>query len=423
MNTRNLASTVIVTIALVFILADYAQADKLQLEDKLSKDISIKLADVTISQALEKIGQKASLKIVLSDEAIWKLPQGKATRLSVELDGPLAESMTEMLNAFFMRYAVGDEEITIYPRPELEHILGRPTKRQLEVLRSIYTNPIYECLSNPMDTISKPLGGNAPIVGPDALEEIDYVLHKLCGIEPDELRSSDNRFTLQRPVTFANVLDQVALRIYEGSRWYLCGMDFPNQAPEIRFVLEEELREDILDQIVDISFKDEPASVVLQRLASWTGMELLVFKSETSWLTEKISVDMQNTMLKQALINITTLLDGGCEIDVEDNSIRIKGPIHRTTRAPQPRARSPQSKPQENDKETDSGYVGKISIPMDGGKYYIEFMLRESDLTEQLKKLREEKIKEILGRQPEPVTKRIMPKAQHDIDMRDAVAP
>jgi len=33
---------------------------------------------------------------------------------------------------------------------------------------------------------------------------------------------------------------------------------------------------------------------------------------------------------------------------------------------------------------------------MDGGKYFIEFMLRESDLTEELKKLREEKIREIL---------------------------
>ena len=35
---------------------------------------------------------------------------------------------------------------------------------------------------------------------------------------------------------------------------------------------------------------------------------------------------------------------------------------------------------------------------MDGGKYFIEFMLRESDLTEELKKLREEKIKEIFNK-------------------------
>ena len=43
------------------------------------------------------------------------------------------------------------------------------------------------------------------------------------------------------------------------------------------------------------------------------------------------------------------------------------------------------------------GYVGKISIPMDGGRYVIEFMLRESDLTDELRKLRQEKIKEILA--------------------------
>jgi hypothetical protein len=39
---------------------------------------------------------------------------------------------------------------------------------------------------------------------------------------------------------------------------------------------------------------------------------------------------------------------------------------------------------------------------MDGGKYFLEFMLRESDLTEELKKLRTEKMKEILGDIPAP---------------------
>jgi len=34
---------------------------------------------------------------------------------------------------------------------------------------------------------------------------------------------------------------------------------------------------------------------------------------------------------------------------------------------------------------------------MEGSKYYIEFMLRENDLTEELKNLRQEKMREILG--------------------------
>jgi len=42
---------------------------------------------------------------------------------------------------------------------------------------------------------------------------------------------------------------------------------------------------------------------------------------------------------------------------------------------------------------------------MDGGKYHIEFMLRESDLTEELKRLKMEKMREILGQSVEPVEK------------------
>ncbi len=42
------------------------------------------------------------------------------------------------------------------------------------------------------------------------------------------------------------------------------------------------------------------------------------------------------------------------------------------------------------------GTVGKISIPMDGGRYFIEFMLRESDLTDELRQLRQQRIRQIL---------------------------
>jgi len=48
-------------------------------------------------------------------------------------------------------------------------------------------------------------------------------------------------------------------------------------------------------------------------------------------------------------------------------------------------------------KITTEGYVGKISIPMEDGKYFIEFMLRESDLTDELKKIRAEKMNQVLG--------------------------
>ena len=139
MSAKNLRRMVVVMVAVVCVSAGFVRADKLATQGKLSKEVKIQLKDVTIFEALEKIGEKAGVRFVLSDEAIWKLPYGEATRLSVAMDGPLAESMAEMLNAFFMRYAVGNDAVTIYPRPELEHILGRPTAGQLELLKKMYT--------------------------------------------------------------------------------------------------------------------------------------------------------------------------------------------------------------------------------------------------------------------------------------------
>ena len=112
-------------------------------------------------------------------------------------------------------------------------------------------------------------------------------------------------------------------------------------------------------------------------------MELVVAKKEPSWLAEEISVEMQNVKLMQALRNVVGIMDGDVFVDARTSQIRVSGPM-RANKPPAP-------------KTSKSGdYVGKISIPMDGGKYFIEFMLREQDLTEELRKLWKEKMTAIL---------------------------
>ena len=400
MSAKSFRKMVVLAVVVIVVSAGYVRAEKLGLQEKLSKDVKIQLKDVTIVEALEGIGKKAGVKLVLSDEAAWKLPQGAATRLSVALDGPLAESMTEMLNAFFMRYAAGDEEMTIYPRPELKHILGRPTTTQLKLLRAIYTNAIGVYSKSPQNTINEALGEYVTVVPYYALDEIDTLLHHIAGKEEVE---DLNSFELPGPMTVANMLEhigRVGRRAAFMAEWYLLGVDFPEQVPEIRVVSSGEFREAKLDQIVDISFKDEKEEVVLQRLAKWVGMEVVIEKREPSWLEELISVDMQNIKLRHAMRNIVSTIDGDISFDISDNEIGIAGPIHVKKPAP-PKAATPRATRTTAAKRTtrtsSDDYVGKISIPMDGGKYYIEFMLREKDLTEELKQLREEKMKEILG--------------------------
>jgi len=313
----------VIAILIIGIGAGYARADKQQLQAKLGKDVGFEFKDVTIAQALGEIGQEAGAKIVLSDEAVWKLPQGEATRLSASLKGPLADSLTEMLNAFFMRYAVGYDRITIYPRPELEHILGRPTIEQLELLKKIYSLRIKvtgEALST--ETFTKLLEGSfgeISFLPSIALRDIQEILHSQRGLS----------------VTLDVLLKQAG-DYTKTPCWYISGMDSPNQIPRINLVRDNEFKEAKLDQVVDISFKDERADVILQRLAGWAGMELIVSKSDASWLEEVINVDMQNIKLRQALRNIVSSVDGELAIDVGDNNIQIVGPCLLYT-SPSPR--------------------------------------------------------------------------------------
>jgi hypothetical protein len=59
-------------------------------------------------------------------------------------------------------------------------------------------------------------------------------------------------------------------------------------------------------------------------------------------------------------------MDGDFYADAGKSGICVYGPKH-PKKPPAPKA------------SRSGDYVGKISIPMDGGKYFIEFMLREED--------------------------------------------
>ncbi len=382
MRTNSFGTISVLAVALLCIFAGRAQADKLQLQEKLSADVEIQLRNATIAEALEKIGQKAGVKFVLSDEAVWKLPNGEATRLSVTLGGSLADSMKEMLNAFFMRYAVGNEEITIYPRAELEHILGRPNTGQLELLKKIYSSMRVSARNGVSQDVVEGLLKNA-------FGGISFVPNNVSRSMHTVLTSTGT------PVTLPVLLEQAGL-MQNTPHWYLSGMDFPGRAPVIRTVDEKTFRKAKLDQVVDVSFKDERADVIIRRLAGWTGMELVINKREPSWLKEDIVVNMQNIKLRQALRNIVSSVNGDIYIDFGgNNEIRIEGPMHPQKVAAPKETRSGGG--------AGKGYVGKISIPMDGGKYVLEFMLWEDDLPEGLKKLRDKVIKDALTKAAEDV--------------------
>jgi len=426
MRTKIFVRTVLIVNALVFVPASLARADKLDLQARLSKNVKIELNDVTIAEAMDKIGKKAGVKFVLSDEAAWKLPYGEATRLSVALDGPLAESLTEMLNVFFIRYVVADKEVTIYPREELEHIIGRPSARQLTILREVYTTPIRTYFGDqPQKTVNEGLGREIIILPITVQQQMNDLLRQLAGKDPIytwdrgrqvkfektitltegkktfktkvETMRDDETAGLPTPVTLVQLLSQVAAEDYDprSTRWYIAGTEFAEQIPEIRVVGISTFAYLNLNQKVDISYEDYPVDRMLGELANRAGVVLDIHPQ--AYLNElKLSVEMKNTTIKQAFQNITGMIGamckigGGSRIEID---VPTKGKTPKTkafTAAARTTTRTTSRRPPGG-----GDYVGKISIPMDGGKYYIEFVLRESDLTEELKALRAEKMKAI----------------------------
>ena len=412
MNAKKTVGLLLVCWIVTGFATTVAVAEPVSLEQKLNKEIKISLNDVLITEALDKISKEIGVPITLSDEAEFKLPYGRSTRLSVILKGPASESLTQMLNEFFMRHAVGQDEITIYPRPELDHIIGRPSTHQLQVLKAIYTNPIRVYITdNVSATVNSALEQEVFISPIDIHGDINEVLRKLAGqkkiktgvrgtksiyyemLPPDAEGKELKEYALPTAVTFPQLLRGVEI---EGSsaQWYIPSIELPNQVPEIRIISYSLLPYLKRQQLIDVNFEDKTLLEILQNLASRGDINFSKDAIVLRDLDEHVTVSMQNITAMQAMKKIADM--GQFRYDSNDKEFFIYEKI-KPQRSPATATVTP-AKPETG--SNDRGpYVGKISIPMDGGKYYIEYMLRESDLTEELKNLRSEKIKEILGSQ------------------------
>jgi hypothetical protein len=373
------------------IWAGNVRADKAQLEEKLKQELSIQLEDVTIAQALAQIGQKAGVKIELSPQAAWKLPEGEETRLSIALEGRLSESLEEMLNNFFLRYAVGGEALTIYPRAELMHLIGRPSANELQLLTNIYRSQAWiepkqiESHTSAQDVLNLLVGSPVAIVPPIELVNMDAVLR---GIARQNLSYTNH-------VVDANHTGALVtgIMLLEGAmantskQWYVVDAEFPRLLPEIRIVGGvEEFARARLSQVIDFSFRNETGESILRTVAGHADMSLRFGPSVSDLLAKEISLEAQNMKLRDVLQKTFNALGVVGRIETTFGYVGILSP---SIRAEEPTKRAEPEMPA-------GSYVGKISIPMDGGKYFIEFMLRESDLTEELRRVRQEKVREII---------------------------
>ncbi len=405
---RSIFKRLVVMSVLIAVAAGVTVGDSAALQEKLKQDVKIELTDVTIAEALDEIGKQGGVAIELSDVAVWMLPDGRQTRLSVALEGQLAEGLEQMLNEFLMRYAVWSESVVVLPRPELRHILGRPTPALLKLLKNIYTNQTYVSGtvrgSSFSQALINQLAGEPVALLP--LHEFQHAVNVIA-LLAGRGSSSQKEISSTAPktaLTLAAILEETVDR--RTSRvWYLAGPQFPGQPAEIHIVQRFDYSKALLGQIVDVSLQNEEGLTVLRKLTTLANFELEIVDegkpwTDGSWLHRRISLDALNVTVREALNRITVALGGQVgTINYERASYEVVGPRPRPEGSlfQTPTEWDAPAKSSAPTASSDDEYVGKISIPMGEGanRYFIEFMLRERDLPDGLRRLRAEKIKEI----------------------------
>jgi hypothetical protein len=364
-------------------------------QQKLKPEVSIKLENVTIAEALDRISRQTGIQIKLSDDAVWKLPEGRDTRLSVTLEGPLAGSLEQMLNNFFLRYAVGSESLTVYPRPELRHILGRPTVRSLKLLKNVYASRVTITARMVDAAMAQRLlnscaGEPITVTPTNQFENVTRILDKTARrADRSDVISSNAPPT---PVMLASVLDDTVASLDGFHDWCISLSEIPDQVPQIMIARADEFSKMRLRQVVDVSFMHEEGEKVIRALAARADMDVKIANSAAvRHLANTISLEVQNVALETALEKASAALGVYATFQLTECVMTVQCVDVPVKATPTPAPGQAETAVSRAD-----AYVGKISIPMEGGKYFIEFMLRESDLTDELRQLRSEKIRGIL---------------------------
>jgi hypothetical protein len=173
--------------------------------------------------------------------------------------------------------------------------------------------------------------------------------------------------------------------------WYIQGPGFSRPVAEIWIVPREQFWRAHLDQIVDVSFQNETGQAVLESLVARGDLAVQFHSGPVAEaLARTMMLEVQNARLSDVLGRALSALGIAWNVRTSEGTLELTVPAKPAA----PKPETPQATASES--PAGGGYVGKISIPMDGGRYFIEFMLRESDLTDELRQMRQEKLRQIL---------------------------
>ncbi len=331
------------------------------IEQALDESTAITLDNVKLGDAIQIITEQSGVKIVMSPEVMGLVPHGPETLIQrVQIANmPLRQGLTELFSPLGMTFAVGDSYVEIVPKEALLCLGRAPTWTELDVLAEL--------------SAIKP------------------------GIDNDALAALRPRIQFQMAVPAAWTLlseairsvgagpgDEVLTIACANLGWAWCLSD-----QRIVIVPMEQQIQRQLQQPVSLRINGRPLIDVLQALAERVNVDIRsepgALASLPIYMQRGFSVNVHQLSAEEVLDKIAAHTGLGYLIE-PDGVLFYKvgnGGGRNLAGDAQPASVS-----------LSDPYVAKVMVPLGGGKS-IEWLIRQSELPEDLQRMRQRDLAEI----------------------------
>jgi hypothetical protein len=325
------------------------------IQQALDEPARITLENVTLAAAIDQISEQTGVRVVMRPEVMALAPKGEATVINkVDIANlPLREGLRRLFPPLGMSFDVRDDHVEVLPHPALARMMRAPTWAELDTLAW--------------------LGGIQPGIDDEHLDALRLRLQFQVA-DPNAWKALERAMQNVRAGPGDEVLTVAAGTL--GWTWVISDRS-------IQVLSAEQLIDSRLQQRIDLRLRDRTLFDVMQSVGSAVGVRVQVEPGALQALPPQVQknfqLDVRNRSAAQAFDEISAYTGLGYLIGPEGvlfyRGVDSKGaPI---TLASSPGAGDP--------------YVGKVIIDLGDGKSF-EWLIRRSELPEDLREMREREI-------------------------------
>lgn len=280
-----------------------AQQTSALINEALDKLVKFDLSS-SLPEAMKKIAQETGVRLEAAP-AVWDLlPYGRQTNITAKLENvTLREALGAITRELGLQFVLRDEAVEIQPMPALSRLGRRATLDELATLRALAATP----LNAPADAKGLPYA--------DLAQAVSNGLGKLSPPITVEERTRGDSALAQQVVGVArsgSLLDALeALSNQTGATWYPWGRG-------VVILKKVEMVSNLLSKPVSLRYAGEDVTQVLHDLSQLAGMPFTFRPGSIQLIPaefRKIRLVVDNAPLKQALEGISAFTGLGYSYD------------------------------------------------------------------------------------------------------------